>query len=235
MKRWIGVALTFLFLAGGFALWPGDEAMAQTGTISGTVKLAGAPPAAKKLTVTKDTAKCGQEKLSEELIVGKGGGLKNAVVNLVGITGKPMKLDKNPTLDQKTCQFIPHVLIVPAGGILDILNSDGILHNIHTYSTKNPTINKAQPGFKKKMTEKFAQPEIVKVTCDAHAWMNGWIVVADHPYYAVTDDAGSFKLTNVPTGTYKLRVWQESLGEQVKEITVKAGEEAKVTFELAKK
>ncbi len=231
MKRWMGVALTFLFLAGSFALWPGDEAVAQTGTISGTVKFIGAPPAPKKISVTKDTAKCGSEKLSEELVVGPDKGVKWAVVSLVGAKGKP---SGPAVLDQKTCQFIPHVVVVPAGGTLDILNSDGILHNIHTYSTKNPSINKAQPGFKKKMTEKFAQPEIIKVTCDAHAWMSGWIVVADSPT-AVTDERGSFKLANVPAGTYKLKVWHESLGEQVKEVRVKAGEEVKVTFELAKK
>jgi len=231
MKRWMGVALAFLFLAGGFALWPDDEAMAQTGTISGTVKFVGAPPTPKKISVTKDTAKCGTEKLSEELVVGPDKGVKWAVISLVGARGKP---SGPAVLDQKTCQFIPHVVVVPAGGTLEILNSDGILHNIHTYSTKNPSINKAQPGFKKKMTEKFDKPEIIKVTCDAHAWMSGWIVVADSPT-AVTDEKGSFKLANVPVGTYKLKVWHESLGEQVKEVSVKPGEEVKVTFELAKK
>jgi len=227
----MGVALAFLFLAGGFALWPDDEAMAQTGTISGTVKFVGAPPTPKKISVTKDTAKCGTEKLSEELVVGPDKGVKWAVISLVGARGKP---SGPAVLDQKTCQFIPHVVVVPAGGTLEILNSDGILHNIHTYSTKNPSINKAQPGFKKKMTEKFDKPEIIKVTCDAHAWMSGWIVVADSPT-AVTDEKGSFKLANVPVGTYKLKVWHESLGEQVKEVSVKPGEEVKVTFELAKK
>jgi len=227
----MGVALEFLFLAGGFALWPDDEAMAQTGTISGTVKFVGTPPTPKKIPVTKDTAKCGTEKLSEELVVGPDKGVKWAVISLVGARGKP---SGPAVLDQKGCWFIPHVVVMPAGGSLDILNSDGILHNIHTYSTKNPAINKAQPGFKKKMTEKFDQVEIVKVTCDAHPWMSGWIVVADTPT-AVTDEKGSFKLANVPAGTYKLNVWHEVLGEKTQEVTVKAGEEAKVTFELAKK
>ncbi len=90
----------------------------------------------------------------------------------------------------------------------------------------------AQPGFMKKMNAKFDQPEIVKATCDAHAWMQGWIVVAEHPYYAVTGSDGSFKLTNVPAGSYKLRVWHETLGEVTKEVTTKPGEETKVSFEL---
>ncbi|MBI3989902.1 MAG: carboxypeptidase regulatory-like domain-containing protein [candidate division NC10 bacterium] len=233
--QWQGVTFVTLVFVGGLVHGLGGEVLAQTGTISGMVKFTGTPPPPKKIPVTKDTAKCGEEKPSEELIVGKGGGLRNAVVSLVGVTTQPWTPAKNPVVDQKTCQFIPHVVIVPSGGSLDILNSDGILHNIHTYSTKNPTINKAQPGFKKKMTERFAQPEIVKVTCDAHPWMIGWIVVTEHPYYAVTDDRGSFTLANVPPGTYKLKVWHETLGEVTKDVTIKAGEEAKVTVELAKK
>jgi plastocyanin len=203
-----------------------------TGTIIGVVKFAGTPPPPKKISVTKDTTQCGQEKLSEELVVGPEKGIKWAVVSLVGVKrGKP---SKNAVLDQKGCWFIPHVVVVPAGETLDILNSDGVLHNLHTYSARNPSINKAQPGFKKKMEEKFSQPEIVKMTCDAHPWMAGWIVVADMPT-AVTDERGSFTLADVPAGTNKLKVWHEVLGEKTLEATVKAREEVEVTFELAKK
>lgn len=235
MNRWVGMIVALGGLLGGFiVVGISLEALsaAATGTIVGTVKFVGTPPSPKKITVTKDTAKCGTEKLSETLVVGPEKGIRWAVVSVLG--AKMEKPSEPPVLDQKGCQFVPHVVVMPAGGSLDILNSDGILHNIHTYSTKNPTINKAQPGFKKKMTEKFAQPEIIKVTCDAHPWMAGWLVVAESPT-AVTDEKGSFKLANIPAGTYKLKVWHEVLGEQTKEVTVKAGEEAKVTFELAKK
>lgn len=234
MNRWVGVVVALGVLLGGFIVVGVSLkaiSAAAEGTIVGKVVFAGTPPPPKKIPVTKDTAKCGTEKLSEGLVVGPDKGVKWAVVSLVGAKGKP---SESAVLDQRGCQFIPHVVVMAAGGSLDILNSDGILHNIHTYSTKNPSINKAQPGFKKKMTEKFTQPEIIKVTCDAHPWMAGWLVVADSPT-AVTDEKGSFKLANVPAGTYKLKVWHEGLGEQTKEVTVKAGEEVKVTFELAKK
>jgi plastocyanin len=179
---------------------------------------------------------CGTaQKTSPELVVGPDGGIKYAVVSIPGIAkGKPFPTGK-VVLDQKGCEYLPHVVLMPAGGEVDILNSDGILHNIHTYSEKNPPLNRAQPKFKKTMTEKFAQPERVKLSCDVHGWMTGWLVVEDNPYYAVTDDKGAFKLTDVPPGDYELKVWQEKLGEATQKVTVKPGADSAVTFELAGK
>ncbi|MFQ5657703.1 MAG: carboxypeptidase regulatory-like domain-containing protein [Candidatus Methylomirabilales bacterium] len=205
-----------------------------TGKITGVVNFAGTPAPRKKIAVTKDRATCGQEKRSKALIVGANRGVRYAVVSLAGIRGTPKKPAQNSQLDQRGCEFRPHVLIVPAGSTLDILNSDGILHNFHTTSAKNPTINRAQPGFRKIMNVKFDQPEIVKVTCDAHSWMQGWIVVAEHPYYAVTDDTGSFTLANVPAGSYQIKVWHETLGEATKDVVVRAGEETPISFDVTK-
>jgi len=205
------------------------------GTIVGEVKLAGTPPEPKVVKVNKDNQACGNEKKSEDLVVGPNKGVQWAVISLVGAKGPAPKPEKKPVLDQKTCQFQPHVVLVPAGAELDILNPDGVLHNIHTFSTANASINKAQPKFKKVLTEKFDKPEIVKVQCDAHSWMRGWIVVMGHPYYRVTDDKGAFKLDNVPPGKHTVEVWHETLGKMTKEVEVKAGAETRVAFELAKK
>ncbi len=206
------------------------------GTISGSTKFAGAPPARKEIQVTKDNEVCGKEKhLSWDLIVGPNKGIENVVVRLVDIKKGKKWPSTKPTLDQRGCVYTPHVVVAPAGGEMDILNSDGILHNIHTYSTANPAFNKAQPKFKKVMPADFKKPETIKVTCDAHAWMLGWIVVSDHPYVAVTDEKGDFTLKDVPPGHYKLEIWHETLGKSVKEVTVKPKEEIKVQIELAKK
>lgn len=205
------------------------------GTIVGEVKFAGTAPAPKVTKINKDNQACGDQKKSEELVVGSNKGIQWAVVSVVGAKGPAPKPAKKSVLDQKTCQFQPHVLLVPAGAEVDILNPDGVLHNIHTFSTANASINKAQPKFKKVMTEKFEKPEIIKVQCDAHSWMAGWIVVTGHPYYAVTDEKGAFKLENVPPGKHAVEVWHESLGKMTKEVEVKAGAEARVAFELAKK
>ena len=201
------------------------------GSISGRMVFVGNAPQAKKVKVTKDTQKCGSEISNEELIVSADRGIKNAVVSVAGVKGKPQG---SPTLDQKGCVFAPHVVVVPTGGSLDVLNNDGILHNFHTHSSKNAVINKAQPGFKKKMTETFAQAEVIKVVCDAHSWMAAWVVVTDNKS-AVSADGGGFKITDVPPGTHKVEVWHETLGKLTKDVTVKAGEEAKVTIELSKK
>jgi len=206
------------------------------GSITGEVKVQGAAPAAKPIEVTKDKEVCGQHEIkNEDLVVSASGGVENAVVSITNISkGKPMPAAE-ATLDQKGCQYVPHVLLFPAGTTVKINNDDGILHNIHTYSTKNAPINMAQPKFKKTIEAKFDQPEVVKVTCDAHGWMGGWFVVEDNPYFVKTDANGAFKLTDVPPGDYEVKVWQEKLGEKTQKVTVAAGGDAKVTFELAAK
>lgn len=205
------------------------------GTISGAIKFAGTPPARKELQVTKDRDVCGKKQhMSWDLVVGPNKGIENAVVSLLDIKKGEKRAVTKATLDQNVCEYTPHITVMPAGGELDILNSDGILHNIHTYGKANSSINKAQPKFKKVLTEKFAKPDIIKVTCDAHSWMLGWLVVSDHPYVAVTNEKGEFTLSNVPPGTYKLEVWQETLGKKVQDVVVKAKQETKVAIEMAK-
>jgi plastocyanin len=204
------------------------------GSIAGTVSVEGTP-SVKKLEVTKDQEVCGKEKEPQELQVTADGKLKNAVVSITDIQkGKKLEV-KDPVLDQKACEYHPHVVIVPAGSELKILNSDGILHNIHTYSKKNPPVNIAQPKFKKEVKTKFAQPENIDVKCDAHGWMSGAVVVADHPYNVASDESGAFKLTDVPPGEYTVRVWHAKLGEKSEKVKVEAGKEAKVDFKLGAK
>lgn len=228
-----------IFVLGGFVLglWALPSvpaASAAGGTIAGVVKYAGDPPALKKIPPTKDKKVCGKAPIYDEsLMVDKATkGIQWAVVSVQGAKGKWD--GKGATLDQKGCMFRPHVLVAPPGKIT-VLNSDKILHNFHSYSKKNPPLNRAQPGFRKKMKVEFKKGELVKITCDAHPWMTGWIVVTDHPYVGVTDEKGSFKIENVPPGTYTLEVWQETLGTSKKKVTVKAGETVKVAFELKKK
>ena len=204
------------------------------GSITGTVKLQGKVPERKRLGVTIDQYACGEEKLSEELVVSGSGGIKNVVVYLKDISVRAdEQRDKTYQLDQRKCQFVPHVLVVPAGAKVEVPNSDKILHNFHTFSTKNKPKNKNQPRHRKVMNVSFKLPEIVKVQCDVHGWMNGWIVVAEHPYYAITDEKGAFRLDHVPAGTYTLEVRQEVLGsKKIEKVSVDEGIETKVEIEL---
>jgi plastocyanin len=240
MVRALAVVSGALFVAALY-LFAGDkippEAIAASGggTISGRVVFVGDAPAARKIKVTKDGEKCGTEVSAEDLVIGADKGIQNAVVSVVGLKGAAPKPATPPAIDQKGCVFRPHVAIVGVGAPLDVFNNDGILHNFHTHGSKNAPMNRAQPAFRKKMTETFSQPEIMKVSCDAHSWMSGWIVVTDHPYIGATDNAGAFKISDVPPGNHTVEVWHETLGKITKSVTVKAGEEAKVTFELSKK
>ena len=231
MRKVLG-AVTALVFALGVATFiglPGATAQGGGGTIEADVKYNGAPQV-EKLKVNKDTEKCGTEAVIEKVVVGGNKGLANAVVSVPGAkgVGKATKA----TIDQHGCKFVPHVVAMNPGD-LELKNSDDILHNIHTYSTANPSINKAQPKFKKVMTEKLEKPEYVKLTCDVHSWMLGWVAVTPGPA-SVTDKDGVAKIENVPVGRQKVEVWHETLGKQEKEVDVKAGQATKVSFEMKK-
>jgi len=186
----------------------------------------------KKLPVTIDQYVCGKEKVGEDLAVGPQGGVKNVVVWLQtpppGATwpSAPVKVE----MDQKSCTFAPRVVLVPAGGTVEFLNSDRLLHNLHSASRENPTFNRTQPRGRV-IPVTFSKPEFVQVNCDLHSWMRAWVVVADHPYYALSNDAGEFVLPNVPPGKYVLQIWQETLGITSRDVTVGA-DDARVTVEL---
>jgi len=240
MNAW---KLSAVVLGAGLAVATAGQAyealdVKDGGSISGEVKYQGDAPAPAKLPVTKDTEVCGKEKASPDLQVGANKGIKNVVVYIKGINkGKKMEVPAaHPQFDQKQCEYHPHVLAFPAGTTIDILNSDGILHNIHTTSTANPAFNVAQPKFKKKIEQKIEKPEMpIKVQCDAHGWMHAWWISQDHPYYAVTDDSGAFKIADVPPGDYEIELWHEILGKQTQKASVKSGADSKVAVEMAKK
>ena len=208
-------------------------AVSNGGSISGIITFAGDAPEAAPIEATKDAKVCAKlQKYDESLVVGDNKGIKNTVVSIVNISsGKDF--GDAMALDQKECVYTPHIVLTQAGADLEILNNDGILHNIHTYSEANAAFNQAQPKFKKKLKKKFEKPEVVRVECDTHGWMKGWIIVMDHPYYAVTDEAGAFSMTDVPVGEYELKIWHETLGETMQKVTVESGGEASVAVELS--
>jgi hypothetical protein len=129
------------------------------------------------------------------------------------------------TLDQKGCVFAPHIVLT-APGKLAVLNSDPVSHNVHTDPAKNEPVNAILSKLKRKAAIAVEAPEIIPVKCDQHGWMSAYIVVAEHPYYAITDESGAFRLRDVPPGTYTVEVWHQTLGKVQQQTAVEAGKTA---------
>ena len=121
-----------------------------------------------------------------------------------------------------------------APGNLDVLNSDPVLHNTHGYYGKNTAFNVALPMQGGKVTRPLRRPGVVRVDCDAHGWMEAWIVVADNPYYAQTAADGTFSIADVPPGNYTLEIWQEHTGVMEMPVSVKAKDRGRAAIELKK-
>ncbi len=209
------------------------------GAIVGTVRFDGKIPKRKRLKVSGADKPCHAKPIpNDDLVVSKDGTIRWAVVSIKKIDqGKtfPQTDPESPfVLDQQGCRFRPHVVVVPQGQPLSILNSDGILHNVHVYARKNEPFNRSMVGRMKELNVTFDRSERIRVSCDVHQWMGAWIVVSKHPYYAVTGKDGAFRLENVPPGTYTLQVWHEKLGKQEREITVSPGADAEIDFVLKK-
>src|SRR5262245_35483379 len=225
-------AVTWVALAVCFAACLGGALPASAAAIRGVGRSTGAGGEPRKVPVTIDQYICGKDKDAEDLQVNAQRGVRNAVVWLqnppTGARGEqaPAKVE----MDQKGCTFVPRVVLVPAGGTVEFLNSDRLLHNLHSASRENPTFNRTQPRGRV-IGVTFSKPEFVQVNCDLHSWMRAWVVVADHPYYALSNEAGEFVLSNVPPGKYVLQIWQETLGITSRDMTVGA-DDARVTVEL---
>ena len=220
---------TLLLLAGLLSA----PALCLGGAIKGKVLFAGPVPSAKKIEVTIDQYVCGTSKDATDLMVSPQKEIRNAVVwidNPPPNAAWPAKADKIE-VDQNGCVFIPRVVIVPAGGIVDFLNSDRLLHNLHATPKLNVSFNRTQPK-DRTIPVTFEKPEIVRIVCDLHSWMVAWVVVAAHPFYAITNADGEFSFDNLPPGQYKLQVWQERLGTVPATVTVGAQQPARVTIEM---
>jgi plastocyanin len=196
------------------------------GKLTGKVRFEGERPEKKPLAVDPTHAKgcCPEgEKVDAtdpRLLIAEDGGLANVVVT-IDVPGAKLVVPEKPfEIDQKKCSFEPHVTVVPAGSKVVFLNSDAVTHNVRTLSAKNEGINKTTaPGGKEELL--LARGDRVQVVCDYHPWMSSWIVVSETPYYAVTRPDGTFEIAGLPPGTYAATFWQEKLGKQKLDVTIK--------------
>ncbi|HEY2432572.1 MAG TPA: carboxypeptidase regulatory-like domain-containing protein [Vicinamibacterales bacterium] len=208
---------------------------ATAATISGKVVLEGSVPENPTIKMSSDPA-CGSSELRGESYVVDNGGLKNVFVYIKDGLGNKYIFD-TPTdpvkIDQKGCHYVPHVVGLRTTQPLEIVNSDNTLHNVHGMPKANVEFNQGQPvqGMKNDFT--FKAPEVlIPLKCDVHAWMNAYVGVVDHPYFAVTGDGGRFELRGVPPGTYSVEAVHEKLGRVSLPVTVGEKDSKELTFTL---
>jgi plastocyanin len=210
---------------------------ATAATITATVKFEGAVPAPEMIVLTGDP-KCVSENGSpqrpdEKIVVGDNQALENVFVYVKdGLGNYVYDTPTTPAkIDQKECRYHPHVFGMRVGQPLEILNSDPTLHNIHAMPKSNSEFNNGQPIQGMKMTHTFDKKEImVPFKCDVHGWMNAYVGVLNHPYFAVTDASGTFTLKSLPPGTYTIEAWHEKLGTMTQTVTVGAKETKEIAF-----
>ncbi len=209
--------------------------VSEAGSISGTISVTGAIPARPTREVNRDQEVCGDDdRAALDLLVNDGSGLRNAVVLLEGVMeGKPIESPEGGwQIEQSDCDYFPHVQVIPTNTEVRIVNSDPILHNIHSYLGDETEFNIAQPVRDQVNTHVFTEAGFVYTECDVHSWMQAHVVAVDNPYYAVTDEEGRFSIDGVPPGTYTARTWHEFLGERTQEITVTGGEDTEMDQDL---
>jgi plastocyanin len=203
------------------------------GSIMGKVVFAGATPTPRKIEVTIDQYLCGTVKDADDLLLSPQKEIRNVVVwleNPPANAAWPARAEK-VEMDQKGCVYIPRIVVVPAGGTVDFLNSDRLLHNIHATPSNNISFNRTQPK-NRTIPITFAKPEIVRIVCDLHPWMASFVVVAAHPFYAITGADGQFVFDNLRPGQYRLQIWHERLGTTSAQVTVGDPQPARVTVEM---
>jgi hypothetical protein len=208
---------------------PGAPAAGSTGngTISGKVSFAGTAPAPEKVKVAADP-KCQSmhpQGLQKQTVQVKEGGLAHVFVWVKNAPGAQPASAEPALLDQKGCEYHPHVMGVRTGQPIKIRNSDDTLHNIHPRPTVNQEFNVGQPRKGMESTKSFDKQEImIPVGCDVHPWMRSYISVVDHPYFAVTDDDGTYEIKGLPAGEYEVEAYHEKLKTQTQKVTVKDGD-----------
>lgn len=213
--------------------------VSASAAVTGKVAFTGTAPEAPTVDMNADPFCAGanaEAVKAEEVIVNSNGTLKNVFVYVkTGLEGKTFETPATAAvLDQKGCHYTPHVFGVQVNQPVEIVNSDATLHNVHGMPKETKEFNLGMPIQGMKLKRKFEKPEVmVKFKCDVHPWMNAYIGVLPHPYFATTGEDGTFKIEGLPAGKYTIEAWQEKYGTQTQEITVDESGSATADFSYA--
>ncbi|MFN2565801.1 MAG: carboxypeptidase regulatory-like domain-containing protein [Gemmatimonadaceae bacterium] len=204
-------------------------------TISGTVSFAGNAPANPAIDMSAE-AECKAKHagtVSDPQYVVKNGKVANVFVYVK--SGLPAGASYTApseavTIDQDGCLYKPRVFGTMVGQTIDIKNSDPVLHNIKAVPKENRGFNISQP--RPMVTKRsFNRREVmVPLECNVHSWMQAYVGVLDHPFFATTNDNGAFEIKGLPPGTYEIEAWHEKLGPKTMTVTVGDGESKTADF-----
>jgi plastocyanin len=209
--------------------------VATAGNVQGMIMFEGTPPDPVHLDMASEPecdAHWDGEAMREDVRV-RDGHLANVFVYVKeGLEGMQFPRTRQAALiDQLGCRYTPHVSGVMPGQTVTFKNSDPVMHNINATPSVNRPFNFSQPAQNMENDRTFAQPEVmIPVRCDVHGWMRAYIGVVPHPYHAVSGDAGTFDLSELPPGEYVIEAWHARLGTQEQTVTVATGETAQVSF-----
>lgn len=202
------------------------------GSITGTVKVARPPAAPAPTKVTRQTDVCGSSVASDAVVTGPGKTLAATAVWLEGVAKRAGVKGRDVTLDQQRCRFAPRVQTATVGSTLLVTSRDRVLHNVHGFLGDRTLFNIAVPVPGMTIRKPLAEAGHVRFQCDAgHTWMAAHIRVFPHPYHATSGADGTFRIADVPPGTYRWKAWHERLGEKTASVTVAAGQAARVTIQ----
>jgi plastocyanin len=206
------------------------------GSVSGTVKYEGAVPKLRPVRMDADPG-CAKKHStpveSDMLVLGDGNTLANIFVRVSeGVPAKDYPTPSEPVvLDQIGCRYVPHVIGLMVNQQLKVLNSDGLLHNVHALPKVNPSFNQAMPASVTETVKTFSKTEgMFKIKCDVHPWRGAYISVLDHPYFDVTAKDGKFEIGDLPAGTYTIEAWHEKLKTKTATVTISGDETQTVDF-----
>jgi len=207
------------------------------GTIEGVVNFSGPAPKPQKLNRKADPI-CAKKDFDDETILTSkdGKALQNVLVRVTGNVAGGKMPTGDVMVDQRDCMYRPRVQGAVEGQKIMVRNNDGTLHNVHTYDGTKTLFNQAQPPKSPPIEKPLPKTaNVVKLKCDVHPWMTGFVVVSKNPYFAVSEANGKFEIKDVPAGSYTVEAWHEKLGTKTEQVTVADGKPAEVKFTFADK
>ena len=245
-KRWLTwsvsiVASAFVLVCGSRGAAGGQTGASRgggsTGTLQGVVTLKTATlPRPTSVQNSTDPAVCGRAHTLEDWVISpKVGAVRNVILDVENVppgripTVGPGRL----VLDNNRCRFVPHVSVLTVGGTIEVVNSDPILHTVHLYGPME--VNIALPLKAMRVPRRVDAAGMIVVKCDVHGWMQSFVRVDAHPFHAVTDAAGSFRINGLPAGEFVLHAWHEKLGDRRETVRIRPGEITALAIEYSSK